>query len=595
MKVTAKGFPRWYFGKNDVSILSKYGTKQLRGDLAERYMSDDKTAEVLRKLDVLKARFRDKASGDIGKIECMARDVAAGSGSFDELRRAYQVLHRLAGSAGTFGFHALGNEARTLELILKPYADVGAVDNELAIPKDLVGERFIARVAKLEKLLSIEEGAADTAEPSSERAIDISDQPEVLLVEPDRSRAEGLAGELTPHGFTIRYESPEGLAFEDLSSVSVVLVRDSVLALHEHIVWMAGERPPVICIGSHDDFDARYRFAALGADGFVSEPVDVPGLADYIERLSSEKMESGSGRVMVVDDDPELLERYSLVLEGGGLEVRRVSSPSVILSALSEFRPDIVLMDVQMGRFDGPTLARMLRFDPEWVGLHIIFLSSEEDRKFQIDALSQGGDDFLVKPVSDKLLLQAAKVRCYRAKQLDKLASRDSLTGLLKHSLANSEVAKEHARGQRLNHPSVVAMLDLDHFKQVNDRHGHRVGDLVIKGLANLLRHRLRKTDSIGRYGGEEFIVVLPNCSIEGARKSMQGVCEQMSKIAFSGSGSNFSVTVSIGIAPLDAYAKPEAAIEAADKALYSRKAAGRNGVTAISDRGSAPQETEIE
>ncbi|MBU2953136.1 diguanylate cyclase [Marinobacter sp. F3R08] len=546
-------------------------------------MSDEQTADVLRKLGVLKARFKEKASGDIHMVALMAQDAAAGEGSLDELRRAYQVLHRLAGSAGTFGFRALGDEARALELILKPYveAEPGIPEHNAGIPKSLLREHFIGRVLGLENLLIIEDDGQDAAELFKGPSADTSDQPVVLIIEPDRKAAEQLSSALTPHGFSIHCVTPKDLVSEELSRVSVVLIRDNVLISQEQIPWDSGDRPPFICISSRDTFDERYRLATLGVDGFVSEPVDVPLLVDYMERLVDEKIESGTGRVMVIDDDPELLERYSLILEGGGLEVRCVNSPSDILGVLSEFRPDIILMDVQMGHFNGPTLARMLRLDPEWVGLHIIFLSSEEDREFQFDALSQGGDDFLTKPVSDRVLLQAAKVRCYRARQLDKLASRDSLTGLLKHSLANSEVAKEHGRSQRLSYPSVVAMLDLDHFKQVNDRHGHRVGDLVIKGLANLLRHRLRKTDVIGRYGGEEFIVALPNCSMEGARQSMQAVCERMSKITFNGAEGPFSVTVSVGLAPLDAYDKAEEAIEAADRALYRRKSAGRNGVTA--------------
>ncbi len=555
-------------------------------------MSDEKTAEVLRKLDVLKTRFREKASGDINLVKLMAQDVVGGKGSSDELRRAYQVLHRLAGSAGTFGFRALGDEARALELIVKPLAegDAETRDSEGSVVEALLRVRFIDRVNNLERLLNIEEISPDSAQMPEGSKIDAAGQPVVLIVEPDETAAERLSSALAPHGFTVYCVTPNSLVSEDPSRVSVVLIRDNVLISQEQIPWAPGERPPVICIGSSDTFEDRYRLAALGVDGFVSEPINVPALADYMERLANEKLESGLGRVMVLDDDPELLERYSLILEGGGLEVRGASSPSDILAALSEFRPDIILMDVQMGRFNGPTLAKMLRFDPEWVGLHIIFLSSEEDREFQFDALSQGGDDFLTKPVSDRILVQAAKVRCYRAKQLDKLASRDSLTGLLKHSLANSEVAKEHARCHRLKHHSVVAMLDLDHFKHVNDRHGHRVGDLVIKGLANLLRHRLRKTDIIGRYGGEEFIVALPDCSIQDAKQSMQAVCEQMSKIAFSGACGTFSVTLSIGIAPLNAYEKPEDAIEAADRALYARKSAGRNGVTIVNDLDSMKQ-----
>ncbi len=237
-----------------------------------------------------------------------------------------------------------------------------------------------------------------------------------------------------------------------------------------------------------------------------------------------------------------------------------------------------------VGVLSGPNLARMLRYDPEWLGLPIIFLSSEEDREFQVDALAEGGDDFLTKPISDSLLLRAVTVRCYRARQLDKLVSRDSLTGLLKHSVIKSEVGKELARCQRLGQQSVVAMLDLDHFKQVNDCYGHRTGDLVIKGLANLLRHRLRKSDVIGRYGGEEFMVALPDCSVEQARVVFQSVCDLMSRISFTGGNKEFHVTLSVGVAPLEDYVSDDDAIEAADKALYSRKLSGRNGVTATSD-----------
>ncbi|TNE76561.1 MAG: GGDEF domain-containing protein, partial [Gammaproteobacteria bacterium] len=111
-----------------------------------------------------------------------------------------------------------------------------------------------------------------------------------------------------------------------------------------------------------------------------------------------------------------------------------------------------------------------------------------------------------------------------------------------------------------------------------------RTGDLVIKGLANLLRHRLRKTDVIGRYGGEEFLVVMPDCSLENAVEALQAVCEQMRRISYSSKGREFFVTVSIGLAPLAAFENGEEAIEAADQALYVQKSRGRNGVSVYGD-----------
>jgi len=265
---------------------------------------------------------------------------------------------------------------------------------------------------------------------------------------------------------------------------------------------------------------------------------------------------------------------------GAGLEVCRVNDPSRLLTSLSEFRLNLVLMDMQMGRYSGATLARMIRFDPEWLGLPIVYLSLEENRELQLDALSHGGDDFLTKPISDSYLQRAVLVRCYRARQLEKLASLDSLTGLLKHALAKTEIEHEYARCRRAGETTVVAMLDLDHFKRVNDLYGHRAGDMVIKGVANLLRHRLRKSDIIGRYGGEEFVVALVNCTLADARHAMESVCERLSKIVFNAGGQEFTVTLSVGLAPLNDYPTAEAAIEAADRALYERKQSGRNGVT---------------
>ncbi|KAA1171452.1 diguanylate cyclase [Marinobacter salinexigens] len=542
-------------------------------------MSDQKNADVARKLALLKTRFREKALSELELLETAMSGVRAAGIDSGEVVAAYQSLHRLAGSAGTFGYDRLGKSARDLEQILKPYIEGDHSSRSEIL--HLLNDDFMQRVGSLSALLC--EGDIEPSWPVAppEKGVKGVAEPVVLVVEPDSVKAAELSGALATHGFAV-YGFPDTHSLPDktLATASVVLMRDTLFVSEGAGLSAKDECPPIVCVGSVDGFPERYRLADLGADGFVCEPLDVPVLADYIERLISERLDVGAGRVIIVDDDAELLEHYSLVLEEGGMAVRKVQSPSELPGALSEFRPDIILMDVQMGSYSGTTLARMLRFDPEWVGLHIIFLSSEEDRDFQVDALSKGGDDFLTKPVSDDFLLRAARVRCYRARQLDKLASRDSLTGLLKHSLVKQEVIKEHARCRRLSQKSVVAMLDLDHFKRVNDTYGHRTGDLVIKGLANLLRHRLRKTDVIGRYGGEEFLVVLPDCSIGDALRTLQTVCEQMNRIGFSSRGEEFHVTVSIGMATLETFDRGEDAIEAADQALYRRKSAGRNGVT---------------
>lgn len=548
-------------------------------------MSDQKHSEVVHKLEALRQRFAERARSEIEQLQLAVSRFREGDIGHDALVSMYQSLHRLSGSAGTFGYGLLGEEARSLETQLKPLfsTDAGVAGTPV---KDLVTPEFMDRVERLQSLVQqgqeVPEPGRHDASPTGEAR---SESRLVLVVDPESNSAKALAEGVQLHGFQARvFDSLPAAGTYDDSDVAAVVVQASVIEEQADVPAAYSGLAPIICIGAEDSFEQRYALAALGIDGFLPEPVNIPVLVDYIERLSAEWVEQGSGRVMIVDDDQELLEHYALVLEQAGLDVCAVSDPSQILRVLSGFRPDIVLMDVQMGAYSGAHLARMLRYDPEWLGLPIIYLSSEEDRDSQVAALSEGGDDFLTKPVSDRFLVNTVKVRCYRARQLDKLVSRDSLTGLLKHGVVQHEILKEHARCQRLGQQSVVAMLDLDHFKRVNDRFGHRTGDAVIKGLANLLRNRLRKTDILGRYGGEEFVVVLPDCSLENARVVLQSVCDQLSRIVFSGDGQEFSVTVSIGVAPLQAYPSSEDAIEAADQALYRRKQNGRNGVCVAGD-----------
>jgi diguanylate cyclase (GGDEF)-like protein len=542
-------------------------------------MPDAVNNDVSAKLEMLRQRFRDKVVGEFDALDAIARSFLSGQADCQQLDQVYRILHRIAGSAGTFGYSALGEEARRLEVWVKPQVD-DCTDGALK-PAE-ISEEFFSHLVSLREMLALSDRQQNETQASAHAAQ--PDEAPVLVIEPDTSKAEQLMDGLALYGY--RVSTIKSLMEWDPASdtqPSVVVIRDDVMLAEASQLPVEFRELPVICIGVSDSYAHRYALAREGAEAFFSDPLNLPLLADHLERLLTDHADAASGRILIVDDDPELREHYQLVLSSGGMEAEGVTGdPSILLPKLSEFRPDIVLMDVQMGSISGPALARMMRFEPEWLSLPIVYLSAESDRELQLDALSKGGDDFLTKPVSDSFLLRTARIRCYRAKQLDKLVSRDSLTGLLKHSLVKAEVAKEHARCHRMHHDSVVAMLDLDHFKKVNDSQGHRAGDLVIKGLANLLRHRLRKTDVIGRYGGEEFIVVLPDCTLERGQTVLKAVCEDFSRIVFEGCAGEFSVTLSAGMAALPDYDHPEEAIEAADRALYERKRAGRNGVTAV-------------
>lgn len=563
-------------------------------------MSPDPTVNISEQLDALRVRFIGKTRQQLQDLGDMVRRIRDESATGSDLDEMYQMLHRLAGSSGTFGFDALGHQARELEQQVKPLVEL-ARETTLS-PESMaavIGPRFERAVGSLDTLLHsaarVSEHVSDSSPiPETEVRPDAHESRKLSVVWPsdeDAAEHDSLCKGLEESGFSVCR-----VALEDLQdwlaseACLVVLCHDSLVEMVAECLQIyagqaGGRRVPFLTVVQDDGFARNYDLAVMGAFGTFTMPVDVPALSDRIERILSEQASMFGGRVLIVDDDMELLEHYALVLASAGLSVRTISDPESLLHALSEFDPDIVFMDLRIGDFSGTTLARMIRFDARWIGLPIVYLSSEKDLSAQLEALSEGADEFITKPVSDSYLINVSRVRCYRARQLDKLISRDSLTGLLKHSLIKQEVHKEYARAKRSGYDSVVAMVDLDHFKQVNDTWGHRTGDQVIKALAHALRVKLRKTDVIGRYGGEEFLIVMPECRPDDARRVLQELCDYFATQVFDTEDGQFQVTLSAGASDLLLYPDADTAMVAADQALYLRKSAGRNGVTLAGDK----------
>ncbi|WP_323750552.1 diguanylate cyclase [Marinobacter sp.] len=563
-------------------------------------MTDD---QLQKRLKLLQERFVVRAQDDIERLCHFADLIEQRQLGRGDLLECYQVLHRMAGSAGTFGFPELGGAARAIESLVKPVVEAtsereGDEQDYAAVPSE---------VSKLiEKLTTLfRKGAsgadADLVETQSNEPEDPHEgshgmQVQVMALAHDTDYLSGVMTELKGYGFACdvaRLSESQAVAadLKQRSGATILLCQDSELCdvfefCDAYLAKADHRRFPVIGIGRENTFQRLYEVAEQGATAYFSEPLDMPALAERIESLALERGARPQGRVLIVDDDKELGERYCLVLANAGMKTKLVSNPSNMMSALSAFEPDIVLMDVQLGAYSGVTLARMIRYEPRWLGLPIVYLSSEDNPETQLDALAKGADEFLVKPVTDEYLVRSVRIRCYRARQLSDLMNRDSLTGLLKHSLIKQEVERELARCRRTGHMSCVVMLDLDHFKRVNDTWGHGQGDIVIRTLAHLLRNRLRESDTIGRYGGEEFLVVLPHCDPTEAAELVDDIRTRFAELVFTAGDDSFQVTMSAGIAAINDFPVSGEAIEAADQALYERKQAGRNGVTIYSGQG---------
>lgn len=286
-------------------------------------------------------------------------------------------------------------------------------------------------------------------------------------------------------------------------------------------------------------------------------------------------------RVLIVDDDMMVARYHAALLEKAEMVVQILNDPEKILTALEETNPDIVLLDMYMPNRTGLEVAAILRKQEMYAGLPIVFLSSENRPRQQL-ALQSDGDDFLMKPVDSTRLLASVTSRAKRGRIVRALMMQDSLTGLLHHKAIKARLETEIARADRHQTALSFAIIDIDHFKDVNDTHGHPVGDRVIKNLSELLQKRLRQSTVVGRYGGEEFAVIFENCSAADATKVLEEMRQGFSKMEQWSEQGAFQVTFSAGVAEHASGADAAQLIATADHALYASKHAGRNRVTCV-------------
>jgi len=230
-----------------------------------------------------------------------------------------------------------------------------------------------------------------------------------------------------------------------------------------------------------------------------------------------------------------------------------------------------------MPKCSGLELASVIRQQGNYLSTPIIFLSSETDTQKQLSALEIGADEFLNKPVNVDHLIAVVKNKIVRYRQLSTFMHNDSLTGLLNHTSILSTLDTELARAKREDSNFSYVMIDIDFFKNINDTYGHYMGDMVIKSISRYIKQNLRVTDSVGRYGGEEFVAILPGIDTAMATKVMQKILDGFSKVDFVHFNHKFNVTFSCGIADYSTSSTANEIIDAADKALYVAKNDGRH------------------
>ena len=333
----------------------------------------------------------------------------------------------------------------------------------------------------------------------------------------------------------------------------------------------------VICLSVPRSLDAIVALLRAGANATIQpEHQTATVLSSILELEQSPELDPH--RVLVVEDSPTAVAHIQRSLSAHGIDSRAIGSPKRLIEEADAYRPDLVLMDMYMPDCTGVEATRVLRQIAAYQSLPIVYLSSEASLEMQVQALRLGGDQFLAKPTNPVLLAAVVKTKIERYREMQRSTLRDGLTGLLNHSAAKARL-DQLALGLGPDGRLCVMMLDIDHFRAVNDTYGYPVGDQVIRGLAWLLKGRLRGTDLVGRYGGEEFLIGLPDTDLEKACSVIDLIRRDFASLPHACVDGALHATFSAGVAAYTSRATGKALIHAADDALLAAKRLGRNRV----------------
>ncbi len=508
--------------------------------------------------------------------------LAADSWAVEPARELLRLVHNLSGSGATFGVAELSAAAREFEQQLQ------AAIGERSPPAAQARARMQAALAQLRAVVGRPPAVAGSWSTPPGTGVPATKGRTLFLADADPVSGRQLALQLGHYGYRVRQlADPAALDAAIATESPAAVLLDVPLADGEGVQALGrlrarGFAGPVILLSAGGELAVRLSAVRAGAAAFFTRPVEIGELVDRLDTLVDPRPAEAL-RVLIVEDSIALADFYAAVLEHGGLRVVVVHDPMHALQVLDELDPDLILMDVYMPGCSGLELASVIRQQSRYLSIPIVFLSTEQDLGRQLEALGLGADDFLTKPIEAGHLLRAVQTRAERARALRRLMLHDSLTGVLNHTAITARLEDEIARAERAGLPLALAVIDVDQFKAVNDSHGHLIGDRVLRSLTRLLRQRLRRTDVVGRMGGEEFVIIMPDTDLEAGCGVLEAMRESFEQVEHQAASGPFRATFSCGLAAHRPGRSPVALIEAADGAMYRAKQAGRNRVIAAS------------
>ena len=550
--------------------------------------------DFLAKLEAIKAEYTaESLPKQVADLLAQRDDLRAASpdiGLNDGASALHAAAHKLTGSSGTFGFTEIANKSREIcTLTESTRIDVTPFNKD-----DL--NQVVDLVDQVQQLFNSAAETLNNNEPSKiEDDAPLSNKGAVIVLCNPNSDTLKFAEKFIAQEFdVVHIDTPDEIYQAVVDNKAEIVVADLYIEGSNvfdeqnflRLNSVVDHDVSLIFVSVQTDMVSRLAAVRAGGDAFIVAPFEDNELMDTIDRLVDTGLKAPH-RVLLVDKDMDFNRLVSSALENAGMICEVVTDPLKTLDALASFVPESILMDISMPECTGQELASVILQQETFVGTPIIFMSEDRRREGRIDVVRQGAYSFMAKPVDMDRLIgeirgQATRFRALRARMV-----MDSLTGLNNHSMTRRLLEREIDNAQRTKLPLSFAMIDIDHFKKINDTYGHAIGDKVLRSMSRLLKQRFRSNDVVGRIGGEEFGVVIAGTTGTTSKVICDQVREAFADLRFDAGGEAFSCKFSAGIAEFPECETSLKIMEAADKALYQAKHAGRNQVVLASLKAS--------
>lgn len=496
---------------------------------------------------------------------------------------AAQLTHRLRGTAGSYGLPEIGTEAGRIEDALQAEAlyrgrtpepiDWPSVDAALDALRTLVSQAASSVPATVAR-----ETTPQPAILANECVLVVDDDPDFL-------RALMRIGKLHLIDVLSAHSAEEAMMRASQRRPDVVFLDVELAGGQAESFELArrlrelpgGEAMSLAFVSSNAAAHNRIGAARAGASLFLRKPVDGTSFIAAVRQLSALQIDDRP-RILIVDQDEAFAANVEKLVREKGMTVEVMPDPLQLPEQLDRTPPAVLLIDWDMHGVSGLDVCRMVRTAPRWQSTPILCVSKRSGLETRLEAFRAGVDDCLQEPLDSEELLARLSVTVERARLLRDRMDRDALTGLLLRRPFFESLSARLSEAQRHGKPLALVLLDLDHFKQVNDERGHLTGDRVLAGLGRLLACSFRAEDLRGRWGGEEFVIAFPGEDASTIVRALERVQQEFAAIDFLDErGKTFNVTFSAGVASAHADGSTvHRLVRVADRRLYAAKRAGR-------------------